>query len=180
MSLSIKVLYDHFVHELETKWGLDESKKIAEIVFSHLFELSRIDIFLNKSISEPEEQLAPVLHRLLRGEPVQYVLNHAAFFGLSFFVNPDVLIPRQETEELVALILKENDHRSKNILDIGTGSGIIALALHTHRPKWKVSAWDLSPEALEIAERNAHQLKLTVDFACLDILTRIQMLINIT
>tara|TARA_B110000967_G_scaffold205663_1_gene250687 strand:- start:2783 stop:3625 length:843 start_codon:yes stop_codon:yes gene_type:complete len=170
MSLSIKVLYDHFVHELETKWELDESKKIAEIVFSHLFGLSRIDIFLNKSISEPEEQLAPVLHRLLRGEPVQYVLNHAAFFGLSFFVNPDVLIPRQETEELVALILKENDHRSKNILDIGTGSGIIALALHTHRPKWKVSAWDLSPEALEIAERNAHQLKLTVDFACLDIL----------
>ena len=118
MSLSIKVLYDHFVHELETKWELDESKKIAEIVFSHLFGFSRIDIFLNKLISEPEEQLAPVLYRLLRGEPVQYVLNHAAFFGLSFFVNPDVLIPRQETEELVALILKENDHTSKNILDI--------------------------------------------------------------
>jgi release factor glutamine methyltransferase len=172
MSLSSKVLYDHFVRKLETKWELDESKKIAEIVFDQLFGFSRIDIFLNKSISQPDERLTPILQRLLNGEPVQYVLNHAAFFGLSFFVNSDVLIPRQETEELVALILKENDHRSKNILDIGTGSGIIALALHTHRPKWKVSAWDLSPEALEIAERNAHQLKLTVDFACLDILNK--------
>ena len=82
MSLSIKVLYDHFVHELETKWELDESKKIAEIVFSHLFGLSRIDIFLNKLVAEPEERLDPILARLLKGEPVQYVLNHAAFFGM--------------------------------------------------------------------------------------------------
>ena len=172
MSLSSKILYDQFVHELEAKWELDESKKIAEIVFDQLFGFSRIDIFLNKSIPQSDERLAPILQRLLNGDPVQYVLNRATFFGLSFFVNSDVLIPRQETEELVALILKENGHTSQNFLDIGTGSGAIALALCIHRPKWKVSAWDLSPEALEIAERNAHQLKLTVDFACLDILNK--------
>ena len=172
MSLSSKVLYDQFVHELEAKWELDESKKVAEIVFDHLFGFSRIDIFLNKSIPQSDERLAPILQRLLNGEPVQYVLNHAAFFGLSFFVNSEVIIPRQETEELVALILKENGHTSQNILDIGTGSGVIALALCIHRPNWNISAWDLSLEALDVARHNAHQLNLTVDFRCLDILTK--------
>ena len=172
MSLSSKVLYDQFVRKLEAKWRLEESKKIAEIVFDHLFEISRIDIFLNKSVSQLEEQLAPILKRLLKGEPVQYILNNAPFFGLSFFVNPDVLIPRQETEELVALILKENDHGYKNTLDIGTGSGNIALALHAQRPKWELTGWDLSPQALEIAKINANQLNLNVNFACLDILNK--------
>jgi len=172
MSLSSKVLYDQFVHELEAKWELDESKKVAEIVFDKLFGFSGIDIFLNKSIPQSDERLAPILQRLLNGEPVQYVLNHTAFFGLSFFINSEVLIPRQETEELVALILKENGHTSQNILDIGTGSGAIALALCMHRPKWNISAWDLSREALDVAKYNAHQLNLTVDFRCLDILTK--------
>ena len=135
MSLSSKVLYDQFVHDIELKWGSEESKKIAQIVFNHLFGLSRIDIFLNKSIALFDERLIPISKRLLKGEPVQYILNQATFYGLSFFVNPFVLIPRQETEELVALILEENDHSTKNTLDIGTGSGIIALTLQTHRPK---------------------------------------------
>ena len=85
MSLSSKELYDQFVHELEAKWELDESKKVAEIVFDKLFGFSRIDIFLNKSIPQSDERLAPILQRLLNGEPVQYVLNQTAFFGLSFF-----------------------------------------------------------------------------------------------
>ena len=172
MSLSSKVLYDQFVDDIELKWGSEESKKIAQIVFNHLFGLSRIDIFLNKSIALFDERLIPISKRLLKGEPVQYILNQATFYGLSFFVNPFVLIPRQETEELVALILEENDHSTKNILDIGTGSGIIALTLRTHRPKWNVSGWDLSPEALEIATRNANYLNLNVDFACIDILNK--------
>ena len=172
MSLSSKVLYDQFVHDLELKWGSEESKKIAQIVFNHLFGLSRIDIFLNKSIALLDDRLIPISKRLLKGEPVQYILNQATFYGLSFFVNQFVLIPRQETEELVALILEENDHGVQNILDIGTGSGIIALTLRTHRPKWNVSGWDLSPEALEIAVRNANHLNLNVDFTCIDILNK--------
>ena len=172
MSLSSKVLYDQFVDDIELKWGSEESKKIAQIVFNHLFGLSRIDIFLNKSIALFDERLIPISKRLLKGEPVQYILNQSTFYGLSFFVNPFVLIPRQETEELVALILEENDHSIKNILDIGTGSGIIALTLRKHRPKWNVSGWDLSPEALEIATLNANHLNLNVDFKCIDILNK--------
>ena len=113
MSLSSKLLYDQFVDDIELKWGSEESKKIAQIVFNHLFGLSRIDIFLNKSIAIFDERLIPISKRLLKGEPVQYILNQATFYGLSFFVNPFVLIPRQETEELVALILEENDHSTK-------------------------------------------------------------------
>ncbi len=172
MSLSSKVLYDQFVNDLELKWEIEESKKIAQIVFNHLFGLSRADIFLNKSIALSEERLIPISTRLLKGEPIQYILNQATFFGLSFFVNPFVLIPRQETEELVALILEQNDHSIQNILDIGTGSGIIALTLQMHRPKWDVSGWDLSPKALEIAARNANSLNLNVNFNCIDILNR--------
>ena len=119
MSLSSKVLYEQFVIDLELKWGSEESKKIAQIVFNHLFGLSRIDIFLNKSIALFDERIISISKRLLKGEPVQYILNQANFYGLSFFVNQFVLIPRQETEELVALILEENDHSTKNILDIG-------------------------------------------------------------
>ena len=118
MSLSSKVLYEQFVIDLELKWGSEESKKIAQIVFNHLFGLSRIDIFLNKSIALFDERIISISKRLLKGEPVQYILNQATFYGLSFFVNPFVLIPRQETEELVALILEQNDHSIQNILDL--------------------------------------------------------------
>ena len=91
MGLSSKALYDQFVHDIELKWGSEESEKIAQIVFNHLFGLSRIDIFLNKSIALFEERLIPISKRLLKGEPVQYILNQASFYGLPFFVNPFVL-----------------------------------------------------------------------------------------
>lgn len=108
--------------------------------------------------------------RLLAGEPVQYVTGQAHFYGLSIRVNPAVLIPRPETEELVDLVLQRHGQAPKRVLDIGTGSGCIPLALKKHRPHWDVHGWELSPAALATATANAQQLSLAVQLTEVDML----------
>lgn len=119
-----------------------------------------------------EELLAwTVVNRLKAGEPVQYVTGIADFYGLQLKVSPDVLIPRAETEELVEWLLVENaPGEALRVLDVGTGSGCIALALAHKRPEWTVVGVDVSTAALAIARENAMQLGLAVDFRELDIL----------
>jgi release factor glutamine methyltransferase len=103
--------------------------------------------------------------RLKRGEPVAYLIGHTTFLDLTLKVNPHVLIPRQETEELVTWILKNfSNDTNLNVVDIGTGSGAIALALKSQRPSWKVLATDISPLALVVAKDNARSLKLDLEF----------------
>lgn len=112
------------------------------------------------------ESFLESFRRLKLGEPVAYLVGHTTFLNLQLKVNPNVLIPRQETEELVTWILKNfSNDTNLNVVDIGTGSGAIALALKSQRPTWKILATDIGPSALEIAKDNATSLKLDIEFS---------------
>ncbi len=125
-------------------------------------------------VTQPQQQsLQAILKRLLKNEPVQYVLGEADFFGLKFKVNEHVLIPRPETEELVewaVSIAREHKGENLQILDIGTGTGCIPITLAKSLPFAHIEACDVSEEALTIAEENNNQLKTKVKFFKLDIL----------
>jgi len=108
---------------------------------------------------------------LLAHKPAQYIIGSSDFHGLTLKVDERVLIPRPETEELVELILSENPESSLSVLDIGTGSGAIALALANSRPNWQITASDLSDDALALAAENAQSCELNLAFVqsdCLD------------
>lgn len=124
-------------------------------------DYKRIDVSLkSETLINPKtfEYFETIISRLLTYEPIQYILGTTSFFGLEFKVDSNVLIPRPETEELVAWILKQTDSsQSLKILDIGTGSGCIAISLAKHLPNAEVYALDVSSKALEIAEFNAQQ-----------------------
>jgi len=115
-------------------------------------------------------KMEDILSRLKRGEPHQYVMGKTSFYGMEFRVTADVLIPRPETEELVEWILSENTSENPVMLDMGTGSGCIAVALAKNIPSANVRAWDISENALQIAAENAEKNEVTVHFSRQDIL----------
>lgn len=104
------------------------------------------------------------INRRLIGEPLAYILGEWDFFGLTLAISRDVLIPRPETETLVDRVLRLLDEAPKRVIDVGTGSGAIALALKSHRPGWAVTASDISPQALALARENAATHGLDIDF----------------
>jgi len=116
-----------------------------------------------------EAELAVAVDRLLRGEPVQYVCEHALWMGLDLRVTPATLIPRPETAELVEMVSSVKI-QGLRVLDIGTGSGCIAIALKQRHPQWQVAACDVSEEALAVARENAERNGVEVDFFRCDIL----------
>ena len=120
--------------------------------------------------AQQEGRLDDILLRLQKSEPLQYVLGQTEFYGLPFYVNEDVLIPRPETEELVEWIASEFWNQPLRILDIGTGSGCIAVTLAKKLLQATVEAWDISSKALAVAERNAAINKVKVTFRQLDVL----------
>ena len=119
-----------------------------------------------RQLSTEEEKLAyETLQRLLAGEPVQYVTGIADFYGLQLQVTPEVLIPRPETEELVEWILEDHPgSQVRSVIDLGTGSGCIPLALKSRRPSWRCAGWDISEAALAVAVANGKRLGLAVAF----------------
>ena len=153
-----------------------EARALARHVLEVRFGVTQTDICLgrerNFSIEERQE-LENIVNRLLRREPLQYVLGQADFCGRTFTVAPGVLVPRPETEELVGWIVGEEGHtgRPASALDIGTGSGCIAVTLALELPQVRVAALDISAEALTIARRNAATLHARVDFRQADILS---------
>lgn len=156
-------LQQKIISELTHTLGVREAKSVARLVLEDQFG-HRLS-YRPRSLSEEEQVLARgTINRLKAGEPVQYITGIADFFGLQFEVDPSVLIPRPETEELVEWVLE--DHRSAGqirILDIGTGSGCILLSLLSQRPGWTGAGIDVSREALAVARNNAKRYDLGVD-----------------
>ena len=168
--------YNELWHLLTPLYGDGEAKAIARLVYEVQFGLSFSDICLGKDTqlsANSQEELKGIAERLLQQEPVQYVLGQAAFCGRTFKVNEHVLIPRPETEELCQWIESQGEKQPMNdasILDIGTGSGCIAITLAAEMPKAKVTAWDISTEALKVAEENAKRNHVHVSFKRVDAL----------
>lgn len=172
--MTIRHIYDHYVKVLTPLYDKGEAEAITNWVFKERLGITKTGLLLqgNESVSEVKaNDLAYKLVRLMKGEPVQYVLGHAFFMGLKFKVNRHVLIPRPETEELVDWIVREHqDKNTFNILDIGTGSGCIAITLKRFLPQCSVQAVDISAEALKVALENASLNETAVDFSQMDIL----------
>jgi len=157
-----------------------EAANITELIVEHITRWSRIERTTNKDVPlsyAQKELLEQSVKRLQQHEPVQYIINEAWFAGMRFYVDKNVLIPRPETEELVEWVVKE--FKTKNpdpitagnkILDVGTGSGCIAIALKKNLPDAEIWACDISDEVLNIARMNADALGATIDFTPLNFL----------
>jgi release factor glutamine methyltransferase len=150
-----------------------ELDSMVQLVLEDLIEVSSSDVLFGREISLSVQQqglLQDAVKRINTGEPIQYISGKAHFYGCVFQVNPSVLIPRPETEELVREAIKQSDLRPGRILDIGTGSGCIAITLANHLPEKKVFAYDVSDAALAVATANAKSLSVQVAFKKVDIL----------
>lgn len=171
--------YQEICRRLSDVYDVREAKAVARILIEELFALSYADIIcgeVEKLNAASEKRLEEALLRLMAGEPLQYVLGYADFAGLRFGVAPGVLIPRPETEWLVdraeAIVGQGSDDASAmphdegepRILDIGTGSGCIAVSVKKRLPQAYVEAWDISEDALNIAKNNATRLSANVEF----------------
>jgi release factor glutamine methyltransferase len=173
--MNLKQLLQQFTIELQDVYGVEEAKAMFYMVAEHLSALRKSDLILKGQEdlkSGLELKYLSLLEELKAGKPIQYALGEAEFYGLSFRVNPAVLIPRPETEELVEWVLNTSRtaNKSMDILDIGTGSGCIAIALQKELPKAKVSAMDISVAAIETAKENAKRNQVAVEFIQADIL----------
>jgi release factor glutamine methyltransferase len=168
--------YETLWHRLTPLYETSEAKAIIRWVFDVRFGLSMADILcgkVNELSTDNQKELEAILQRLESGEPVQYIIGVADFCERQFHVAPGVLIPRPETEELCRMIVesgKRKEEREYSILDIGTGSGCIAITLALEIPEAKVTAWDISDEALCIAKENAQALGAEIIFEHQDIL----------
>jgi len=178
--MTIKAFREQFISELKSAYPQTEIQTFFHRLAEDYLGMKRIDITLNpnKKLTETEQNmLRKALNRLKKHEPLQYIIGETEFYGLSFKVNKNVLIPRPETEELVAWILNNisettsaKEKTELKILDIGTGSGCIAVSLAKNLPQAQVSALDFSEKALKIAQKNADFNAVSVNFIQEDIL----------
>lgn len=147
----------------ETK-GVDSPRLTIELMLCQVLNLNRVNLYTqyDKPLKSQElEQIKLMINKRIQRIPLQYIFGQVEFYNLNFFVNKDVLIPRPETEEIVDLILKESDDKKAyNILDIGTGTGCIALSLASNLPNSKVNAIDFSIPALKVAKQNMDEHSL--------------------
>ena len=153
-----------------------EQNEIEEVFFwiiDHYCGISRMDYIVNPDLklsNDQKENLMNAVSLLKTNMPIQYVLGESEFMSLKFNLNSNVLIPRPETEELVSWVIKDDNH-NKTILDIGTGSGCIAIALAKFINNSRVTAWDIDEKILSVAEKNASKNKVKVLFELKDITT---------
>lgn len=147
----------------------------AEILLETRLEYTRSELwthYFDELSDEAEEQFQKDFKRYLNGEPVQYILNSASFYGLEFYVDQSVLIPRPETEELVQLAEQvAQKEKVEKVLDICTGSGAIAIALKNRFPSLSVTASDISKEALFVAKKNSEILETEIEYVETDLVT---------
>lgn len=168
----MNVSVSHIRRALQESYSVQEAANLSRIVCCEMLGQTTIDYYLGKDIilsSKEMQKLNGILARLLNFEPIQYIQGTARFLERSYHVAPGVLIPRPDTEELVEVMLREIPSDAR-ILDIGTGSGCIAISLSKAFPNAKVTAWDVSEDALCIARRNNDDLQASVCFVKQDVL----------
>ncbi|MRX68102.1 release factor glutamine methyltransferase [Flavobacterium resistens] len=173
--MKIKQYRTQFIKELSPLYDAYEAESFFYLILEDKHKLRQIDLALNHELNFSEKDFVvwdSLLDDLKNEVPIQYLLGKTSFYGLDFEVNENVLIPRPETEELVEWIINENKGSSKEIkiLDIGTGSGCIAISLAKNIPNAKVYAIDVSKKALETAKRNAINNNVEVTFMLKNIL----------
>ena len=162
--MKLAQLFSDFEEELIRQ---GEEAESLSFVYRSLKNLTFTDFVfaLQQEVTDEEKLFVEEIYQQLAAhKPAQYIIGYADFFGMHLTVDEWVLIPRPETEELVELILAENHEENLKVLDIGTGSGAIALALAKARPDWSVTATDISQEALDLASNNAKNQKLNIFF----------------
>lgn len=171
--MTLLQLYREAIDRLIPYKSASEARQTVLLIFEHLKNWTQTDILIK---GEEEvtpwliEQVDSIVTRILAGEPVQYIIGTAHFYGLIFKVTPDVLIPRPETAELVDMIVKENHGTDLRVLDIATGSGCIAITLSRNLKFPEIDAFDISDEAIAIAKENSARLKTKINFFHQDIL----------
>ena len=164
---------DFIKSELKDLYSPDEISSLTRLILEKELAIPFADILACKfnHLSDAEMQkLTEIVGKLKNSEPIQYILGETDFFGLAFYVNGSVLIPRPETEELVQWVLESAENKPMKILDIGTGSGCIAVTLAKKLPSAEVHAWDISEDALEVARKNAERNGVKVIFVKRDML----------
>lgn len=172
--MTIGSLFNSLKTELTKKFGASEAKEMVLLIFESLKGWSQTDILIKQDEEVSDfitAKAEDIVKKTLEGEPLQYILGVAHFYGLKFKVTPATLIPRPETTELVDLIVnKFGDRKDLRVLDLGTGSGCIAIALARNLKFADITATDISDEALKVARENASDLKVNIDFRKEDIL----------
>lgn len=168
--MTISELKKSFLAELTKEYPCEEANSFFGLLTEAYLKMSRLQVALlrDKEVSKPAlAKFASARERLLKHEPIQHILGETEFFNLMFQVSKDVLVPRPETEELVQWILDDLRSEPKHIklLDIGTGSGCIAISLAKNLPDAEISAMDISAKALETAKLNAVNNKVAINFA---------------
>ncbi len=165
--ITLKQVSNNFKQELVSIYPPEEIKNFTWILFEHLLGFSKVDILMNedKILDKNQQEFCKdALFQLKQHIPIQYIVGKEEFYGLKFKVNKHVLIPRPETEELVQWIIQNNHLESPCILDIGTGSGCIPIALKKSIPMANIMAWDISEDALSIAKENAITNNVVIEF----------------
>ncbi len=167
----------HIIQQLKSVYEEREAKNICSILLEEYTGLSKTQRLINSNFELTQHQqtlIDTALQQLLQHKPLQQILGYAWFYGNKFLVDENTLIPRPETEELVDLIVKENGNKKISILDIGTGSGCIAISLKKTLPNTAVTAIDVSNETLNIAKQNAASINTEINFSELDFLNEDQ------
>ncbi len=173
MEITLKEILNSFRRQLAAHYPAGEIDGMELIMLDHELGYSRVDAILHSDSTMPEfvaDKFNAVAQRLLNDEPLQYILGDAYFYGRHYHVTPATLIPRPETEGLIDMIADENTSADLRVLDIGTGSGCIAISLALALRFADVTAIDISRDALAVAKENATRLKARVKFAEADIL----------
>lgn len=176
--MGIKELYRTCLHKLQTLYPANEAAAILDRLFEAVAGIQRSDLIKTPALELSallSTRLQDCFDQLMEHCPLQYVLGEAWFYGMKLSVNNDVLVPRPETEELVKLLIDNTlqsgkKGRSIHLLDIGTGSGCIAIAIKKHLPHALVTGIDISDAALKVARQNARYQQVEIDFKTLDFL----------
>ena len=174
--MAAKTLFNYLISEITSVYEENEAKSIVYLLLEHYLNLSKTDILLDNFVNQPFD-FQDIIIRLKAQEPVQYIIGETEFYGRKFKVTPDTLIPRPETEELVQLVVSSWPlavgsvaQSPISVLDLGTGSGCIAISLACELPNAQVYAYDISEKVLKIAKENANRNNVNVIFEQLDIL----------